>query len=476
MSRSFTVNLVDDKGRVIADAWARAFRDDTQVEVETRYTDATGCATFTTLPENVDCSILCLWGRQSRYFFSEATIGTTEIDNLAVTNAKISDAAISTAKVADGSINAPKIANLAVTNAKISDAAISTAKIADLAVSTAKLGNVAVTNAKIAAAAVSTAEIANAAVTNAKINDCSITKLTAGNLNVTGTIASTGKFITAASPNPRIEITQTLIAGYSDATTKQFYLQASDGKAYFGAGACTLDSEGITLKGQKLTLQQVDGTGTGTIYIENDRLQLHAWEIELGDIYPLSDETYFLGISSKRWSVVWTNNIKVDGGCYPCAANTGNVGDGTLYFLGMYATNMYRTNEYSFQRYDDIALIRQMKEDNLNPKVIDKKTIPDVLIISPAECRQKGKDAARAKKEEDLIAAESIEPDRCREKTKDRIHKEYKQAILRLDTIDDKDFCNIDAFKEISLAFGAIRQLADKLDVLEKLVQKIGVK
>ena len=104
MSRSFTVNLVDDKGRTIADAWARAFRDDTQVEVETRYTDATGCATFTTLPENVDCSILCLWGRQSQYFFSEATIGTTEIDDLAITTDKIDAAAITTAKVADGSI------------------------------------------------------------------------------------------------------------------------------------------------------------------------------------------------------------------------------------------------------------------------------------------------------------------------------------------------------------------------------------
>ena len=115
MARSFKICVTDDKGRTISDAWARAFRDDTQVEVETRYTDATGCATFTTLPENVDCSILCLWGRQSRYFFSEATIGTTEIDNSAVTNAKIADAAISTAKIAD----------LAVTNAKIDTLSVS---------------------------------------------------------------------------------------------------------------------------------------------------------------------------------------------------------------------------------------------------------------------------------------------------------------------------------------------------------------
>ena len=95
MSRSFTTPiLMDDKGRVISDAWARAFRNDTQAEVETQYTDATGRATFTTLPENVDCSILCLWGRQSQYFFSEATIGTTEIDDLAITTDKIAAGAI----------------------------------------------------------------------------------------------------------------------------------------------------------------------------------------------------------------------------------------------------------------------------------------------------------------------------------------------------------------------------------------------
>jgi len=88
-------------------------------------------------------------------------------------------------------------------------------------------------------------------IQNAKIATCSINKLTAGELNVIGTIISGGKFITAASPAARIEISVTEIAGYSDATTKQFYLQASDGKAYFGGGVCVLDSSGLKIDGER---------------------------------------------------------------------------------------------------------------------------------------------------------------------------------------------------------------------------------
>ncbi len=100
---------------------------------------------------------------------------------------------------------------------------------------------------------ITTARIADLAVTNAKIEDCSISKLTAGDISVTGTLISGGKFQTAVSPNPRIEISDTLIAGYSDATTKQFYLQASNGKAYAGAGAVIIDANGITCSGSAAT-------------------------------------------------------------------------------------------------------------------------------------------------------------------------------------------------------------------------------
>jgi hypothetical protein len=68
-------------------------------------------------------------------------------------------------------------------------------------------------------------------------------------LSVTGTLtlSGSGKLITAASPTARIELDTTYLAGYSDATTKQFYIQASDGKAYAGGGAVILDTNGIVV-------------------------------------------------------------------------------------------------------------------------------------------------------------------------------------------------------------------------------------
>ena len=79
------------------------------------------------------------------------------------------------------------------------------------------------------------------------------------------TLGAGGKFATGASPNPRIEITDTLIVGYSDDTTEQFYLQASDGKAYCGAGSVILDADGIKITGETLAFYY-GATRIGTVY------------------------------------------------------------------------------------------------------------------------------------------------------------------------------------------------------------------
>lgn len=85
-----------------------------------------------------------------------------------------------------------------------------------------------------------------ATLTSYNITEVSFDRLSVGTIDATGTI-SAGGFVTGASPDPRIEITASLIAGYSDATTKQFYLSATDGKAYFAGGQGYIDTDGITL-------------------------------------------------------------------------------------------------------------------------------------------------------------------------------------------------------------------------------------
>ena len=84
MARSFKICVQDDKGRPIACAWCRAFKSTDNTEVETQYTDGSGNATFVALTDNVDCYIMALWGVQSKFFFSEATIGKTEIEKVSV--------------------------------------------------------------------------------------------------------------------------------------------------------------------------------------------------------------------------------------------------------------------------------------------------------------------------------------------------------------------------------------------------------
>ena len=87
-----------------------------------------------------------------------------------------------------------------------------------------------------------------------------------GDLSVTGTLSlsGTGKLITAASPNPRIELTTDLLAGYSDGTTKEFWISAADGKAYFAGGGAILSKDGIEITGNELKAQWTcDATSSG---------------------------------------------------------------------------------------------------------------------------------------------------------------------------------------------------------------------
>ena len=70
------------------------------------------------------------------------TVGTSVIDDLAITTGKIANAAVTTAKIADSAITTGKIANGNVTTAKVADSAITTAKIANGAVTSDKIDSV----------------------------------------------------------------------------------------------------------------------------------------------------------------------------------------------------------------------------------------------------------------------------------------------------------------------------------------------
>ncbi|WP_060678002.1 hypothetical protein [Lactiplantibacillus plantarum] len=104
---------------------------------------------------------------------SNGTIGTAQIAEAAITNAKIAKLAVGTAQIANGAITNAQIGNEAVGTAQIKDEAVNSSKIAKLAVGTAQIGDGAITNAKIGHLAVGTAQIANAAITDAQIGNVS---------------------------------------------------------------------------------------------------------------------------------------------------------------------------------------------------------------------------------------------------------------------------------------------------------------
>ncbi len=197
----------------------------------------------------------------------------------------------------------------------LKDGSVATAKIEDLSVTTAKINTL--------------------AVTDAKISTCSIGKLTAGDLSVVGTIVSGGKFVTGVSPNPRIEISPTAITGYSDATTAQFYLSATDGKAYCGAGAITFSSSGLTLDSAISTTHfklvrdsivgylYIDATLGVTLYTDDTPLYLvgHDYVILTGQyptvtgvVRPLNAAGDNLGDATYYWNDVSYKSLS-DRGC-----------------------------------------------------------------------------------------------------------------------------------------------------------------
>jgi hypothetical protein len=99
----------------------------------------------------------------------DATIATADLADNAVTSVKITDGAIATADLADNTVTSAKIADATIVNADMASNAISSAKILDGTIASADLATSAVTTDKISTSAVTTDKITIGAVTGTKI-------------------------------------------------------------------------------------------------------------------------------------------------------------------------------------------------------------------------------------------------------------------------------------------------------------------
>jgi len=105
-------------------------------------------------------------------------VETEDIEDSAVTTAKLAADAVTTAKILDLNVTAGKLAAGAVTTAKILDANVITAKIADANVTTAKLADAGVTPPKTKTKAVVALADLAATLTAAQMIDSGIFTIT----------------------------------------------------------------------------------------------------------------------------------------------------------------------------------------------------------------------------------------------------------------------------------------------------------
>jgi hypothetical protein len=96
---------------------------------------------------------------------ANTAVTTAKLADLSVNGAKLALNAVSTNQLADNAVTGPKIAGNAVNSAKIAANAVGSTQLADNAVIAAKIAGGAVIAAKIAAQAVGPAQLANTAVT-----------------------------------------------------------------------------------------------------------------------------------------------------------------------------------------------------------------------------------------------------------------------------------------------------------------------
>lgn len=150
-------------------------------------------------------------------------LGTTSIEDEAITSAKIADEAIITVKLDDGSINSAKIVDGSITAQDLMDGSILSIKVADNAITTEKMANSSITANKIADGAIVTVKLSDNVVTSAKIVDGAIMAQDISDgaivaVKIADGAITTSKIVDNAITTPKINnnaVTNTKLAPYA---------------------------------------------------------------------------------------------------------------------------------------------------------------------------------------------------------------------------------------------------------------------
>jgi len=287
----------------------------------------------------------------------DSGVATAEIQNDAVTQAKIADDAVGAdqlasnavvtasivndnvtqAKIADDAVGADQLASNAVVTASIVDSNVTTAKIADSnvtlakmaansidsnqyvdgSIDTAHIANDQITNALMADNAIDTAQIAASAVETAKINDSAVTTAKINNDAVTLAKMASG--------------TDGNLISYDTSGNPVAVATGNSGQVLTSAGAGAVPSF------QTIAAAAITSTANGAnnriaTYSDSDSLNGEAnltfdgsTLTVTGAVVPGANDTYDLGASGNVWRDIYTGDLHLTNE----AKSEGNAVDGT---------------------------------------------------------------------------------------------------------------------------------------------------
>ncbi len=224
---------------------------------------------------------------------SEASVGTDELQDGAVTEAKLAEAsvvatklalgAVGTEALAEGAVDTDTLADEAVRRAKLRDGVIVESKLAEEAVTEAKLAEEAVTEAKLAADAVTGAKVLDESLTGDDIDESTLAIVPAAETAETAERATVAESLEGFDPSiGALELQVVEAASETDAAESKGPVRAScpgDTQVVSGGAAIvTEDDELVPVALTSSTLSpEASWSATAQAYTENDV----AWRLEV---------------------------------------------------------------------------------------------------------------------------------------------------------------------------------------------------
>jgi hypothetical protein len=223
---------------------------------------------------------------------------------------------------------------------------------------------------------------------------------------------------------------------------------------WYDVGYISIDSDvGLTIGGQDLIFAY--GTQKHYIYPSNYELDIMSSSgcdirflngpVKLScDLDPKSDDAYDLGYSSCRFGAVFCHDL-------------------------------YVSND-PWDGVDDLELVRGIRADGKEGRSYDRSTIPPMLKASHRKeeklrrrAEQMDRDADELRSILDVAIARETRPEKRAELETRRgeVGTDRQERLRRYAESLDDDRC-ISLGDSIGLLFGAVRQLADKVEVLER--------